>query len=159
MNSEWHHRLTIEDMRLLGTSTQLFLDQREMSSSEGALLPPDFLAPRLEQFEQIPDWLGFLALRNQVVIGSGGFKSQPCDGWVEIGYGIAEEFQNQGCATRLTAIMVDYAFRSGQVEKVVAHTLPDGVASQKVLARNGFTFVGIHEDPEDGIVNRYEVCK
>jgi [ribosomal protein S5]-alanine N-acetyltransferase len=55
--------------------------------------------------------------------------------------------------------MVNHAFASDQVSAVIAHTLPDGTASQKVLGRNGFTFVGLHDDPEDGIVNRYELTK
>lgn len=37
-----------------------------------------------------------------------------------------------------------------------AHTLPEGIASQRTLAASGFAFVGEVEDPEDGRVFRYE---
>jgi RimJ/RimL family protein N-acetyltransferase len=42
---------------------------------------------------------------------------------------------------------------------VRAHTLPDGLASQRVLAKSGFRFVGEVVEPEDGLVHRYEVVR
>ena len=53
--------------------------------------------------------------------------------------------------------MVEYAFRSEEVRKVIAHTLPDGVASQRVLQKAGFRKAGEVVDPEDGLVWRFEI--
>jgi len=39
---------------------------------------------------------------------------------------------------------------------VTARSLTDGAASQRVLEKCGFRFVGEVEDPEDGRVARYE---
>ncbi len=38
-----------------------------------------------------------------------------------------------------------------------AHTLPDGIASQRVLLKAGFEKIGEVVDPEDGVVWRFEV--
>jgi hypothetical protein len=38
----------------------------------------------------------------------------------------------------------------------IAHTLPEENASNKALRRNGFAFAGEVEDPEDGLIWRWE---
>jgi RimJ/RimL family protein N-acetyltransferase len=55
--------------------------------------------------------------------------------------------------------MADYAFKTAEVRTVRAHTLPEGVASQRVLLKSGFTRVGEHLDPEDGLVWRFEMTR
>lgn len=42
-------------------------------------------------------------------------------------------------------------------DDVAAHTLPSGIASQRVLLKAGFHKSGELVDPEDGLVWRYEV--
>jgi hypothetical protein len=39
---------------------------------------------------------------------------------------------------------------------VCAHTLPDGIASQRALLKAGFQRTGEVVDPEDGLVWRFE---
>jgi RimJ/RimL family protein N-acetyltransferase len=51
---------------------------------------------------------------------------------------------------------VQFAFASGQVRIVRAHTKPDNPASERVLAKCGFRRVGEVIDPEDGLVRRWE---
>ena len=61
-----------------------------------------------------------------VVVGSAGFKGPPApDGIVEIAYGIAPDFQGMGYATETARALTAYAFESGQVRIVRAHTLPE----------------------------------
>jgi RimJ/RimL family protein N-acetyltransferase len=38
----------------------------------------------------------------------------------------------------------------------IAHTLPEENASNRALRRNGFTFSGEVDDPEDGLIWRWE---
>ena len=93
------------------------------------------------------------------LVGLGGFKGPPVDGMVEIAYAINPDQQRKGHATAAARALVAYAFHSPDVRTVWAHTLPDGIASQKVLVKNGFLKTGEIEDPEDGLVWRFEIAK
>jgi len=110
---------------------------------------------------QHPDpWvLGFALLHRESgsVIGSAGFKGPPDnDGMVEVAYGIVPAFQGFGYATEATQALVEYAFASGLVERVRAHTLPTPNASTRVLTKCGFAHVANVIDPDDGPVWRWE---
>ena len=102
-------------------------------------------------------------LENRSVIGTVGFKGPPDeDGVVEIAYGIVPVFQGHGYATEATEAAVAFAFGSGQVRHVRAHTFPTLNASARVLAKCGFTRSGEVEDPENGLVWRWglrELCR
>ena len=90
-------------------------------------------------------------------IGQCGFKGPPgAGGVVEIAYGVAPQHQGQGYATEAAAALTAYAFRSGLVRLVLAHTLPKPGASPRVLTKCGFQQVGEVIDPEDGLVWRWE---
>jgi RimJ/RimL family protein N-acetyltransferase len=91
------------------------------------------------------------------VIGSAGFKGPPeSTGIVEVAYGIVPGFQGRGYATEAAAALVAFAFASGQVRLVRAHTRPEANASTRVLLKCGFRHVGTVVDPEDGPVWRWE---
>jgi RimJ/RimL family protein N-acetyltransferase len=147
--------ISVEDFRMMERSHQEFLDTTSLTAAEGALLPEEFLKDIVEKYAQQPEWLGFLAIRGSQIVGSGAFKDPPVEGWTEIGYGVAPEVEGQGVATQITAWLCEYAASQGATI-VRANTLPVATASQKVLIKNGFTFVGVFEDPEDGTVHRYE---
>lgn len=92
------------------------------------------------------------------VVGTGGFKAPPSStGAVEIAYGIEPECQGRGFATEVAAALVDVARASGQVRTVLAHTLPAGAASARVLEKNGFMRVGTVMDADDGEVWRWRL--
>jgi ribosomal-protein-alanine N-acetyltransferase len=92
------------------------------------------------------------------VIGSAGFKGPPDeDGMVEIAYGIVPGYQGRGYATEAAAALVAFALDSGRVGLVRAHTLPTLNASTRVLTKCGFKHIGEVEDPEDGLVWRWEL--
>lgn len=86
------------------------------------------------------------------LIGIAGFKSKPRDGAVEIGYELLSEFHRRGLGTELIGAMVQWAFGNG-AERVFAETLPELIASQRVLAKNQFRFAG--EGSEPGVL-RFE---
>ena len=90
-------------------------------------------------------------------IGSCGFKDGPdADGMVEIAYGVAAEHQNQGFATEAAQALVEFAFNSGLVRVVRAHTYESANNSARVLAKCGFQALGQVVEPEDGLVWRWE---
>ena len=69
------------------------------------------------------------------LVGWGGFKGAPKDGVVEIGYEIAEARRERGLATAATRAMLAEAFADERVTAVIAHTLPERNASNRVLEK------------------------
>ncbi len=90
-------------------------------------------------------------------IGNIGFKGKPDEaGTIETGYSIVENHQRKGYASEAVAGLLKWAFNQPSVEKVIAETLTNGFPSQKVLKKNGFTFIG--EGSEPGVI-RFELKK
>ena len=94
-------------------------------------------------------WYGWYALRKaegdvpRTLVGTGGFTGPPdAAGTVEIGYSIAADWRGQGLATELVAGLLQQAADTGLVRRLVAHTPPENLASQRVLLANGFISEG-----------------
>lgn len=130
---------------------------REFFASDD--VSPAWLA-RLHTLQHSDPWqLGFAVVHREsrCVIGSAGFKGAPdAEGIVEVAYGIVPSFEGRGYATQAASGLVTYAFESGLVQIVRAHTLPTPNASTKVLTKCGFKFTGDVVDPDDGPVWRWE---
>jgi ribosomal-protein-alanine N-acetyltransferase len=74
-----------------------------------------------------------------VLIGNGGFKGKfVAPGACEVGYSVMENHQRNGYATEVVRALVAWAFSHPEIERVVAHTLPDLIPSIRVLEKNGF---------------------
>jgi RimJ/RimL family protein N-acetyltransferase len=86
------------------------------------------------------------------LLGSGGFVAPPEDRTVEIGYEIGPEFRGRGFGTAAARALVDRAVSSGEVDRVLAHTLPGPNPSTGVLESLGFEHTGDQADPEVGVV-------
>lgn len=86
------------------------------------------------------------------LLGSGGFVGPPSERTVEIGYEIAPEFRGQGFGVAAARALIDRAVASGEVDHVVAHTLPGPNPSTGVLVSLGFEHTDDQEDPEVGVV-------
>jgi [ribosomal protein S5]-alanine N-acetyltransferase len=83
------------------------------------------------------------------LVGWGGFKGPPKDGVVELGYEIAEARRGRGLATAATRAMLAEAFADERVTTMIAHTLPERNASNRVLEKAGFRFdAEVQEDDE-----------
>ena len=129
-----------------------------MSPADKAELSADWLA-LLHASSSADPWIhGFMMVHRDTnkVLGRCGFKGPPGDGVVEIAYGVNPDQQSKGYATEAAQILTDYAFASGKVQVVRAHTLPDWNASTRVLTKCGFRRIGEVIDPEDGLVWRWE---
>lgn len=86
------------------------------------------------------------------LLGSGGFAAPPVEGAVEIGYEVAPEFRGQGFGTAAARALVEHAMASGDVDHVIAHTLPGPNASTGVLVSLAFEHVADQDDPDVGTV-------
>ena len=115
---------------------------------------------RLKATTQPDPWTCMFSIINKATntsVGSCGFKAPPDEfGTVEIAYGIDEPYRGCGYATEAAAALVDFAVETDGVSTVCAHTKSTTPASERILQKLGFAFVGIFEDPEDGSVNRWE---
>jgi RimJ/RimL family protein N-acetyltransferase len=120
----------------------------------------------LEKCQENPHQVGWLSwyfvlndrVKNErVAIGNGGFKGEPTpDGTVEIGYSILPEYQNRGYGTEAVKALLNWAFQHSEVKRAIAETLPELKASQRLLEKCNFVYIG--EGSEPGII-RFELCK
>ena len=90
------------------------------------------------------------------LVGVAGYKGPPDEsGVVEIGYGIVPERRRRGFASEAVEALLARAFGDGRVKTVIAHTLPELVASIGVLRATGFSFDGAGSDPHEPTAIRY----
>jgi len=99
-----------------------------------------------------PPWVGYFAIANNEVVGVGGFKGLPKDNKIEIGYGTVPEKEGQGYATQICKQLVRLALENDPNIVVTARTLKEENPSTSILKKNGFKFVGVVVDPDDGEV-------
>ncbi len=107
-------------------------------------------------------WMPFLVLDAdaKAVVGMCGYKGPPdAAGVVEIGYGIARGHRGRGFAAEAARALVAHALEKTEIHTVRAHTLPEVNASTRVLTKCGFTHIGEVNDPEDGLIWRWETTR
>jgi RimJ/RimL family protein N-acetyltransferase len=141
------------------TLEEVYAMVEAMSPADKAQLSADWLAQLHAATSADPWVLGFVLVHREsdIIVGKVGFKGPPAtDGMVEIAYAVEPDHQGNGYATEAAQALVVYAFRSGQVRIVRAHTLPEANASARVLTKCGFRHLGEVIDPDDGPVWRWE---
>lgn len=95
----------------------------------------------LEQLKEDGSLLGWgvwlvIDKQSNRIIGDIGFKGKPdTEKSVEVGYGITSAVQNKGYATEALNRLIQWAFHSNQVDKVVAECLVDNKPSIRVLEK------------------------
>ena len=99
-----------------------------------------------------PPWICYVALANDRVVGTCGFKSAPLDGRVEIAYFTFPGYEGKGMATQMARQLLSIAKDAQSDLIVAAQTLPERNASHRVLEKLGFTCQGSLHHPEDGTV-------
>jgi RimJ/RimL family protein N-acetyltransferase len=152
--------LTANLKLLLKTREEALASIEAMSPSDRAEVSPEWLA-RVKASGSVDPWMHGFALVHRAsgnVIGSCGFKAPPGqDATVEIAYGVDPTYQGRGYATEAARALITFAFDSGLVNVVRAHTRPNHNASTRVLTKCGFKCIGEVMDPEDGLVWRWEL--
>jgi RimJ/RimL family protein N-acetyltransferase len=159
------HLLPLDEAKLEGLLRDLEGGLRQLCSNGPEV--GDFLLPVLQQALDFhrrvvsqPPWHGYLGVESEAnrLVGICGFKGNPsATGDVEIAYGTVPGFEGRGYATGMATALVEIAFRSTEVRRVIAHTLPEKNASSRVLQKVGMVNVGEVMDPEDGKVWRWEI--
>src|SRR5829696_5090616 len=117
---------------------------------------PEALPAAIEEARRCPEdpWGTHLFFDAGALVGFGGFKGQPRDGEVELGYAVAPARRGRGIATAVVDELVARAGAAG-VNVVTAHTLAQENASTAVLRNSGFTRTAQLREP-DGDVWRWE---
>ena len=140
------------------TSEDALAQIEEMPADQRAHVSPVWLT-RVQSGNADVWTLGFSMVDRSTgrAIGSCGYRDAPdADGMVEIAYGVAAEHQNRGFATEAAQALVEFAFDSGRVRVVRAHTCEPANNSARVLLKCGFLACGEVVEPEDGLVWRWE---
>jgi [ribosomal protein S5]-alanine N-acetyltransferase len=99
-----------------------------------------------------PPWICYIAVANDRVIGTCGFKGAPSQGRVEMAYFTFPDYEGKGIATQMARQLIAIAGDADSDVLVTAQTLPDRNASHRVLEKLGFTPIGTLDHPEDGTV-------
>ena len=127
--------------------------------SEFGTGPLQYALEKLEENEAEKGWWTYFPIykAGKKLIGTGGYKGQPSpDGMVELGYEIAPEYRNRGLASEMTEGLIENAFSDSRVKLIIAHTLAEVNPSTRVLTKCGFIKVQEINDPEDGLIWRWE---
>lgn len=135
------HTLSPADLHTLGASA---IPAALPGPVADGALPPAFVAERsLQQLEsgKNPYWCStYLILRHSdgTIVGACGFKDEPAEGCIEIGYGVAPACRKQGIATAAVGELVRIAFSSPEVDVVLAQVNGDNTGSIRVVRALGF---------------------
>jgi [ribosomal protein S5]-alanine N-acetyltransferase len=120
----------------------------------------EYTLKKLIEDDKDENWWTYLPIhkKDNTLIGTGGYKGRPTDdGAVEIGYEIAEKYRNLGLATEFARALAANAFTYQEVNSVIAHTLGEINSSTKVLTKCDFVKVEEIDDPEDGLIWKWEL--
>jgi [ribosomal protein S5]-alanine N-acetyltransferase len=80
------------------------------------------------------------------VIGSLGFIGAPDEeGRVELGFGVVPSRRGLGYCTEAVGGMLEWLKGQGRARKVIAHCDLDNAESARVLAKSGFSRVGVKD--------------
>lgn len=132
--------IDLPNLRRLAASEPV--DLGNLQILDGALPPARVASHALAQLDigTPAHWCApFLIVSRNAVLGTCRFRAAPADGRVEIGYEVAESQRGRGVATKAVVQLLEMAISSGLVKEVVAHIVPENVASSKVVSRLGFS--------------------
>lgn len=132
--------------------------ESELTFYHGSVPPKHVLHRSYEHIQSSkPEiWsLPLMMLLNNDVVGFCGFKNEPQNGEVEIGYNVAPEQQGRGFAKLAVNQLCRLAFDTGFIKNVVALISSTNVASLNVVRANHFVFMGFVVDCENEKLERW----
>lgn len=93
-------------------------------------------------YQWFTHWLIVLK-ESRETIGGIGLSGLPNEkGETETGYAMDLKHRNKGYMSEALGCLCDWALQQPNMKAVIAHTMPDGIISQKTLLNNGFELVG-----------------
>ncbi|MEU8971801.1 GNAT family N-acetyltransferase [Streptomyces monashensis] len=150
----WHNNLVVpaERFDLVGIRPAAARDLRlggdggfdwiEGGPYEGTRDASGFLVKAYEAGTHRPEFGVFALVRHEDgrAIGGMGFHGAPSEeGWVEVGYDLAEGARGHGYATEALRVLAERALARDDVSMLVATIEHTNIPSQQVVARAGFT--------------------
>jgi [ribosomal protein S5]-alanine N-acetyltransferase len=91
-------------------------------------------------------WTG-ISKADHRMVGELCFKGEPnAKGEIELGYGMYEDFKNQGFMTEMLEAIISWAQTQAEVTVIVASSEKSNFASSKILVKNGFEINGMDEN-------------
>jgi len=122
-----------------------------LSIADGYEMGPhiEFHIEDLKKDATLLGWGPWFVIHNgsNCVIGDIGFKGKPeANKMVEVGYGISLSEWGKGYATEAVHAIIQWAFSSQKVDRVIAECLEDNYASIKVLKKLGMQEVGAEDN-------------
>ena len=103
-----------------------------------------------------PPWICYYASQQGELVGSAAFKGRPINGVVEIAYSTFDKFQRQGMGTSICEKLVELSLQTDPSIRITARTLPQRNYSTRILEKNNFTYLGVVQDLDDGLVWEWE---
>ncbi len=101
-----------------------------------------------ENYQWFTHWL-IIKKDQNLCIGGIGVNGLPDEnGETILGYFIDQKFENKGFATEAVQLLCRFLFENKNLKALVAETLIDAPASQKVLQKCGFLF---HDEVSEGL--------
>jgi ribosomal-protein-alanine N-acetyltransferase len=127
----------------------LLLDPRVTKTLRPGAAPPSHAELQAGLESKIAHWerhgFGMWVIRDRLTgefVGRGGLQYTDTLGVraVEVGWAVVPERWGQGVATELALRSVEVAFGALSVRELIAFTLPDNLASRRVMEKAGFTY-------------------
>jgi [ribosomal protein S5]-alanine N-acetyltransferase len=92
-----------------------------------------------DQFEWYTNW-EIILKKDQVAIGGIGFSGSPDEeGKTMVGYGLDVRYHGNGYASEALAALLDWAFCTPTLKRVIADSPVAHIQSHRVLIKNGFS--------------------
>jgi RimJ/RimL family protein N-acetyltransferase len=98
-----------------------------------------------------PPWISFLARCGLEVVGICAFTAAPVAGRVEIAYHTFPPFEGRGFATAMVRELLTRSRQADPEVELFARTLREHNASNAILRKLGFEFVGGASDQDEGV--------
>lgn len=144
-------RETLETARLVGSRIgpehirpllAMYNEPRVVRWLGGPRSQDDWLVGKISHWDEhgYGDWV-FREPGRAALVGRAGLRRVTIDGVpeVEVGYMVDPERWSQGFATEMTAAVLEAGFSLG-LDEIVAFTLPENVASRRVMEKCGLTY-------------------
>jgi len=109
----------------------------------------DHVIPAVKKHPQDFTWYTHWLIVNRslkLTVGGIGASGLPQNGEVMIGYFTEKNAEGKGFATEAVRCFTSWIMENPNVHTVIADTVTDGFASQKVLQKTGFLFSGTTEE-------------
>ncbi len=132
-------------------------DHALMNISQAEKLVKERLIPQFDKYQMSR----FSVFRKDgTYLGWCGLVFFPETNEVDLGYRFKKKYWGQGYATEASRACLEYGFKTLKLETIIGKSMPDNIASIKVLQKMGMTFKGYVHDPTDPHpFVRYEISR